>query len=70
MKLIWKIIAAILVWVIVALVVAFIGTLITTVAQVQIQTLGRFLKDNSGLIGFLAGAAYFIWGTLPARLES
>lgn len=66
---IWKFLAALVVWVIVGLVVAFVGTIIATVDQEQIKTLGAFLKDNAGLIGFLAGAAYFIWGSLPARLQ-
>lgn len=67
MKTIWKLLASLLIWVIVALVVAFVGSLVATVDQVQIKTLGIFLKENAGLIGFLAGAAYFIWGKLLAR---
>jgi uncharacterized Tic20 family protein len=62
-----KIIAAIIVWVAVALLVAFVGSLIVTVDQEQIRALGTFLKENSGLLGFLAGAAFLIWGRLPAR---
>lgn len=58
-------IAAIIVWVIAALVVAFAGTLLKTVDADQIKTLGEFLVTNAGLIGFLCGAVYFVWGRLP-----
>lgn len=67
MNWLWKLLASLVVWVVVALVVAFVGTLVATIDQVQVNTLGTFLKDNAGLLGFLAGVAYFIWGKLPGR---
>lgn len=70
MNWILKGLAALLVWVAVALVVGFVGSVIATVDQEQIRALGVFLKDHSGLIGFLAGLAYLIWGELPARLNA
>lgn len=67
MSWIWRLLGAILIWVIVGLVVAFLATLLLTVKQEQINALGGFLEDNAYLIGFLAGAAYFVWGRLPGR---
>lgn len=67
MNWLWKLLASLVVWVIVALIVGFVGTLLDTVGQPQIDALGVFLKNNAGLIGFLAGAAYFVWGKLPGR---
>jgi type III secretory pathway component EscS len=67
MNWLWKLLAAILVWVVVAVVLGLLGSLIATVDQAQIKTLGEFLKDNAGLLGFLAGAAWFVWGSLPGR---
>jgi hypothetical protein len=60
-----KLFAALIVWVIAALLAAFVGGLLHNVDQVQIKAVGDLLKDNAGLIGFLAGAAYFIWGRVP-----
>lgn len=62
----FKIVAAVIIWVAAALLIGFIGTLLITVTQVQIQAVGTFLKENAGLIGFLFGAYYFIWGAVPA----
>jgi hypothetical protein len=62
-----KLVAAIIVWVIVAVLLAFVGGLLATVNQTQIAYLGAFLKASSSILGFLAGAAYFIWGRVPVR---
>lgn len=61
--------ASILVWVVVGLVLVFVGGLLLTVTQAQVREVGKFLKDNAYLLGFLAGAWFFIWGHLPARPE-
>lgn len=60
-----KILAAIIIWVIVAVLVSFGGGLLATVGQAQITYFGNFLEKTAGLIGFLAGASYFVWGKLP-----
>lgn len=65
LKWILKIAAGIIIWAIVALFVGFIGGLLFTVEQTQVRYLGDFLKDAAGLIGFIAGAAYVIWGRSP-----
>lgn len=63
-----RIVAAEIVWVFVGLILVFIGGLLVTVNSTQIVSVGNFLKDNAYLLGFLAGAAWFIWGHLPTRL--
>lgn len=63
-----KILGAIVIWVLVALLVSFLGGLLATVGQTQISYLGSFLRASAGLIGFLAGACYLVWGTVPTRL--
>lgn len=60
-----RLVAAIVVWVLAALLLGFIGGLLGTVDQTQINAVGDFLKDNAGLLGFLAGAWFFLWGTVP-----
>lgn len=60
-----KICAAVLVWAIVTLLLQFGGGLLATVIQPQIQYVGKFLVGSAGLIGFLAGASYFVWGPFP-----
>lgn len=62
-----KLIAAVIVWAIVALLLQFLGGLFSTVSQTQIQYLGNFLMKSAGLIGFLVGAAYFVWGYFPTE---
>jgi len=68
LKWIFKVFAAVLIWVAAALLIGFLGTLLVTVTQAQIQAVGTFLKDNAGLIGFLFGAWYFVWGPVPIKL--
>lgn len=65
----FRIFAAIVVWVIVALLVSFVGGLLHTVGQAQITYFGDFLVRSAGLIGFLAGACYLIWGPVPQRFS-
>lgn len=60
-----KVVAAIIVWAVVTLLLQFIGGLLVTVTQPQIQYLGKFLESSAALLGFLAGAIYFIWGSFP-----
>lgn len=67
LNLIIKLLGALIIWVLVSLIVNFVGTELVTVSSTQIVALGNFLKDSAGLIGFLAGACYFIWGSVPAR---
>lgn len=60
-----RLFASIIVWVVAALLIAFVGTLLSSVDQVQIKAVGDFLSGHAGLLGFLCGAAYFIWGKVP-----
>lgn len=62
-----KLFAAIIVWVAMGLVLVFVGKLLLTVDQRQIEAVGKFLEANAYLLGFLAGAWFFIWGKIPTR---
>ncbi len=50
------------VWIIVTIVLYLLGGLMVTIAQPTVVQIGAFLRDNSALIGFVAGVVYFIFG--------
>ncbi len=50
-----KVLAAVVIWAAVTLLLQFIGGLLGTVDQTQVQYVGRFLDSSAGFIGFLFG---------------
>lgn len=57
-----KFILSLVVWLVVAIIVWLLGGLVNTVDNTTAHNLGQFLKDSSGLVGFLFGVWYFFWG--------
>lgn len=56
---------ALFVFIIVALVVGLLGNLLLEFPAQAMQLIGKFFKDNSLIIGVIAGIGYFVWGYVP-----
>jgi hypothetical protein len=55
------------VWIIATLVLYLAGGLLAQVTQETVASIGTFLRDNAGLIGFLCGLVYFFFGSQLRR---
>lgn len=58
----WKALTALAVWIVVTLILVLLGSLLVTLGQDVTNRVGLFIKDNSLVIGFLAGLLYFFFG--------
>lgn len=55
-----RILFALLAWVVAAVVFYLLGSLLGLIDPVA--DVGAWLQDHAGLLGFLVGVWYFIWG--------
>lgn len=62
-----RVLLALLVLVAAAVVCLLLGGLLQTIQEATANSIGAFLKGNAGLIGFLCGIVWFIWGPYPTR---
>lgn len=53
------------VWIVISVALYLIGGFMLSIAQMSINLIGGFLKDNSILIGFVGAIVYLIWGYRP-----
>lgn len=63
-----RLILAVVVFIVVTLIVYLLGSLCLAISEATINSVGTFLHQSSGIIGFLAGICYFFFGNGTPRL--